>query len=110
MRAIVALLLTLALAGQSGNAWAEPASHESRTEQAAYGAGSAVGTLLYTPLKAGFCVLGGIASVFAFVFAGGPEATRVVASASCKGTWVLTPDALKGNEPINFVGDAAWEG
>ena len=108
MRRIVALLLTLALLGECGIAWAQSASQESGAAQAAYGAGSALGTLLYTPLKAGLCVMGGLASVFAFF--NGPEATRVVASASCKGTWVLTPDALKGNEPLNFVGDAAWEG
>lgn len=71
--------------------------------------GSALGTLVYTPLKAGLCVMAGLASVFAFVF-NGPEATSTVANASCKGTWVITPDVLKGKEPLNFVGDAAWEG
>jgi len=28
-----------------------------------------------------------------------------VASASCRGTWVITPDVVKGKEAVHFVGE-----
>ncbi len=104
MRQIVALLLAATLLGQSGAAWAESASQQRGLRQVSYGAGSILGTLVYTPLKALLCVIGGTASGLVFV-SSGAEATRAVAGASCKGTWVITPDILKGKKPLDFVNE-----
>lgn len=102
MRQIVALLLAATLLGQSGAAWGEPASQQRGPRQVTYGAGSILGTLAYTPLKALLCVIGGTASGLVFV-SSGAEAMRTVAGASCKGTWIITPDVLKGKKPVDFV-------
>jgi len=71
-----------------------------------YGTGSVLGTLVYAPFKATFCILGGITSGFTFPFAGADTAGRV-ATAGCGGTWAITPDVLRGREPVKFVGGQA---
>jgi len=65
MRPIVVLVVLMLLVQESA-AWAQTAAPESAAEQVTYGAGSVLGTVLYTPLKAGLCALGGAASAFLF--------------------------------------------
>ena len=104
MKRPVALALALAQLAPSGGAWAaggEPSG--STPEQVAYGAGSALGTIVYSPVKAGFCLLGGVAGAFT-VLASRPTASKVV-GATCRGTWIITPDVLKGRERVKFVAD-----
>jgi hypothetical protein len=101
---VVALFIALTLAGQRAVVWAEAATGESTPEQAAYGAGSVLGTLVYSPVKGAFCILGGVSSGFAFLV-GGADAAGKVAGATCRGTWVITPNVLKGQERVRFVGD-----
>jgi hypothetical protein len=60
-------------------------------------------TLVYAPVKASACILGGVTGAFTLPFAGPRTAGKVVSSA-CGGTWAITPDALRGREPIRFVG------
>ena len=103
MRQIVALGLGLILIGQSATSWAAPAEQEGTPAQVAYGAGSFLGTLVYSPFKASFCILGAIASGFSFPFGGAETAGKVVGT-GCRGTWVITPDVLKGKERVEFVG------
>jgi len=102
MRYFAALGLGLLLVGQSAVSWSAPASEESTPKQVAYGAGSVLGTLVYSPFKASFCILGAIGSGLAFPF-GAKRAERVVGT-SCRGTWVITPNNLKGHERIEFLG------
>ena len=97
---IVALLFALVLLGERPLAWGEDGSSEG-----SYGAAAAVGTVLYTPLKAGLCFIGGTASALVFL-SSGPRAARTVAGAVCGGTWVLTGEALEGKKPLNFVGES----
>jgi hypothetical protein len=81
-----------------------PASAADSTSQdVAYGVGSVTTTLVYAPVKASFCILGAVTSGFTLPF-GGPRTAERVASAACGGTWAITPAALKGREPIRFVG------
>jgi hypothetical protein len=103
---VVALLIGLVLLGQSAVGWAQPNSRESGAQQVAYGAGSVLGTLVYAPVKASFCILGAVSSGFAFPIAG-PKTAGNIAGSTCKGTWAITPDALKGRERVKFVGDAS---
>jgi hypothetical protein len=81
----------------------DPAAADSAAQDVAYGAGSVLGTLVYAPFKATFCILGGITSGFTFPFAGADTAGRV-ATAGCGGTWAITPSVLKGQESVKFVG------
>jgi len=99
--AVLALAVVLALVG-----WVAPAAADSAAQDVAYGAGSVLGTLVYAPFKATYCILGGITSGFAFPFAGAVTAGRV-ATAGCGGTWAITPGVLKGQERVKFVGGQA---
>jgi hypothetical protein len=76
---------------------------ETTPAQVGYGIGSVVGTLVYTPFKATFCALGALTSVAILPF--GTDTAGKVAGASCRGTWVISPDVVRGQEPVNFVGD-----
>ena len=106
MKQIVAFLIGLALLGQSAAGWAQPNSRGGGAQEVAYGVGSVLGTLVYAPVKASFCILGAISSGFAFPIAG-PKTAGNIAGSTCKGTWVITPDTLKGKEPVKFVGNTA---
>ena len=104
MRKIVVLLIGLALLASTQPGWAAPKSRDSGPQEVAYGAGSFIGTLVYAPFKASFCILGAITSGFAFPI-GGQRVAGNIAGTSCKGSWVITPDNLKGREPVKFLGD-----
>jgi hypothetical protein len=92
--AIVVVVLTAA---------APVSAADGASQDVAYGVGSAMTTLVYAPVKASFCILGAVTSGFTLPF-GGPRTAEQVASTACGGTWVVTPAALKGREPVRFVG------
>jgi hypothetical protein len=104
MTRIAGLGLALTLLGHGGATGEEPAATAGRGGQAPYTIASALGTVLYTPLKGVLCLTGGIGSGFAFL-SSGPTAAKAVASASCKGKWILTPAVLQGTQPFEFVGE-----
>jgi hypothetical protein len=80
-----------------------PAYGDPTSQDVAYGTGSVLTTLVYAPVKASFCILGGITSGFTLPFPG-PQTAGHVATTACGGTWAITPDALKGKERVRFVG------
>ena len=90
---LVVLVTSLAVADTTG-------------QEVAYGAGSVFGTLVYAPLKGTFCILGAITSAFTLPF-GGTQTAGKVATASCGGTWAITPSALKGKERVRFIGETS---
>jgi hypothetical protein len=92
------LALTVAIAAVPA-----PARAESTAQEVAYGVGSATSTLVYAPVKASFCILGAVTSGLTLPF-GGPRTAGKVASTACGGTWVVTPAALRGREPVRFMG------
>ena len=104
MKQIVAVAVALILIGQSTLGWAESRADESTLEQIGYGTGAVVGSAVYFPFKASFCILGGIGSGFTRIFAG-PEKANKVVSTTCRGTWAITPDVVKGKERVQFVGE-----
>jgi len=95
---LVILTACLTFAGLNGSAAADGTAQD-----AAYGAGSVVGTAVYAPFKATFCILGGLTSAFTYPFAGKDTAERV-ATGGCTGTWWISPGVLKGQETVKFVG------
>ncbi len=105
MRQIVATVLSVVLVVQSSLVWAESGSEDGTVAQIGYGVGSAVGTAVYFPFKAAFCILGGIGSGLTLIFAGSEKANKV-ASTTCRGTWAITPHVVKGEETVHFVGSA----
>jgi hypothetical protein len=64
-------------------------------------------TLLYFPLKAVFAIGGGIVGGLTYAFTGGDEhAAKRVWTTSMYGTYIITPDHLRGDKPVRFLGVA----
>jgi hypothetical protein len=101
MKAMLALLVGVSLGNPTGSVWAEPGE---RSEPVAHTAASVLGTVAYTPLKGGLCLIGGGASLFAFLSSGRAAMTTMQQEA-CTGTWILTPEILTGDKPLNFLGE-----
>jgi hypothetical protein len=102
MKKITAALIGLALLGSSQAGSAQSNARDGAGIQAGLGAGSVLGTLVYAPLKASFCILGLVSSGVAFPI-GGPRTAGTIAGTTCGGTWVITPDALRGKERVDFI-------
>lgn len=68
-------------------------------------AAAAVTTILYFPFKAAFAIGGGIVGGLAYLFSGGSEKTaKSIWIPSMYGTYIITPDHLKGDEAVRFLG------
>ena len=110
---LVAIGLVVALCTvPSVPAWSEeplPAA-SSDTEggsasSASMGAAAGLSTLLYLPLKAAFAIGGGVVGGLAYAFSGGNEnAAKSIWTTSMYGTYIITPDHLRGDKPIRFLG------
>lgn len=82
----------------------------SPSNEAALGVGSFFLTLVYTPVKMAYAILGGVIGGFTYGLTGGDlETAQDVWEPSVYGTYIITPDHLKGNEPVRFVGVSAYE-
>jgi hypothetical protein len=105
MRTISAVLLAL-LVCRAAVAWAEgeSAPPPSPGAKAAVEAGSVLGTALYAPIKGLLCVFG-LGSAPLLYVSSGPRAVRDVTNRTCNGTWLITPEVLKGQRPFDFVKD-----
>lgn len=101
-----ALVLAVCLVASLAVVGVRPAAAESAADEAAYGAGAVLGTVLYAPLKTGFCLVGGLTSGMTLPF-GGVQTAEKVATAACGGTWAITPQVLKRRESVRFVGGDA---
>jgi len=82
----------------------------SPSNEAALGFGSGLLTLVYLPLKSAYAILGGVVGGFTYALTGGNlETAKSVWEPSVYGTYVITPDHLKGNEPVRFFGVSAYD-
>jgi hypothetical protein len=106
MKPIITVSCALALLCYAGAASAEGEStpSPSRGERAALEAGSIIGTGVYVPIKGLLCAFGLGTAPLLYV-SSGPRAVRDVTNRTCKGTWVITPEVLKGEKPFTFVRD-----
>jgi hypothetical protein len=109
----VVVLLTFSLVvgmGAPGMSLAAEQELSSPTNEAALGIGSALLTVVYFPAKLVYAILGGIVGTFTYGLTGGNlETAKEVWEPSFYGTYVITPDHLKGNEPVRFFGVSAYE-
>jgi hypothetical protein len=104
MKTIIVVLFALAVACHVAGAWAEegPTPPPSRGAQAALEAGSIVGTAAYVPIKGLLCAVTLGTTPLLYV-SSGPRAVRTVTNRACNGTWIITPEVLKGEKPFAFV-------
>jgi hypothetical protein len=62
-------------------------------------------TILYAPFKVAFAIGGGIVGTLTYAFTGGNEsAAKSVWTTSMYGTYLITPDHLRGDKAIRFLG------
>jgi len=78
--------------------------------EAGLGVASVLLTIPYGVAKVVYAGLGGIVGGFTWLLTGGnTEVAKEVWDPACKGTYVITPDHLKGNEPVRFFGNPPYE-
>lgn len=95
---VVALALSFALAGT-----ARAAADDS--EGVGYGIGAALCSVLYGPAKIVYAGLGSIVGAGAWAVTGGDtDVSTPIFESALYGDYVVTPDVLKGERPLEFVG------
>jgi len=105
---LCAFVLVVCL-GLPGSSWAGEENSDPSNE-AALGFGSGLLTIVYLPLKTTYALLGGIVGGFTYALTGGNmDTAQSVWEPSVYGTYVITPDHLKGNEPVRFYGSSPYE-
>ncbi len=108
----VAIVLVLALSTFTiaPQAWSQEGTSGASSEggsasSAGMGVAAGLSSLLYFPLKAVFAIGGGIVGGLAYAFSGGNEnAAKSIWTTSMYGTYIITPDHLRGDKPIRFLG------
>jgi hypothetical protein len=110
-RRLIAILLLCAL-GQG--LLAVPAGAEepgsSGTSDLLMGASCLVVGVPYTAFKLTFAGLGAIIGTFAYALSGGnDDAAQKVWDASLRGTYIITPEHLRGQKRVEFVGRTSTE-
>ena len=107
-----AMLLVFSLVVMVGTPSLVMAAEEENSphNEAALGLGSGLLTLVYLPCKVVYAALGGVVGAFTYGLTGGNlETAQGVWEPSFYGTYVITPDHLKGNEPVRFYGASPYE-
>lgn len=70
-----------------------------------YGVGSVLATCLYSPAKVTYGLLGGVTGGLGYALTGGnQDVAKKIWTPSLRGTYVVTPDMLKGKDEVQFVG------
>jgi hypothetical protein len=89
----------------TSQAWAAKEDEESGTAQLLRGAASLVVGVPYTAIKLAFAGAGSILGGVTYVITAGDEkAAQKVWDSSLRGTYIITPDHLKGEKPVKFIG------
>ena len=102
----VDILVEPVFAQQSSRASNVPvSSNEASPSGVGIQAGSALATIIYFPLKLAYAIGGGVVGGLGYGFSGGSEQTaKNIWIPSIYGTYLITPDHLKGDKPIRFLG------
>ncbi len=102
----LAILVAPVFAQESSNVSNVPvSSNDASASGVGIQAGSALATIVYFPLKLAFAIGGGVVGGLAYGFSGGSEQTaKNIWIPSMYGTYIITPEHLKGDKPIRFLG------
>ena len=96
------LAVTLLIAPGVGFA-GEKAADVSR--ESGLGAAAALSSLVYGPVKLLYATGGLVVGSFAWIFtAGDSDVAETVFTRSLRGTYVITPEILLGEQPLEFIG------
>jgi len=101
-RRLTATLATVIGLTFATSAWA---NDKEVKKEAGLGAVSAVTSLVYGPVKLGYALGGGLVAGMAWAASGGDAAVaKPILDASLRGDYVITPDILRGERSVQFVG------
>jgi hypothetical protein len=93
---VIVLLITLTSPGMAS---------AGTTADAGWGIGSVLATCIYSPIKLTYATLGGVTGGLAYLLTGfDSRIATTIWARSLRGTYVITPTMLKGDEQIRFVG------
>lgn len=82
-----------------------PAADQGVSEEAGYGVGAALASVFYIPAKVTYAGLGLLTGGLGYVLSGGrTDVANNIIYPAVGGHYVVTPNHLKGTEPIYFVG------
>ena len=83
----------------------QPADNNVNWPGAGYGAGALLCNVLYIPAKLSYAILGGVVGGGTYLItAGNQQAANTVWRSALGGDYVVTPQMLAGQQPINFSG------
>jgi hypothetical protein len=72
-----------------------------------YGVGSVLASCLYSPAKVVYAGVGGLTGGLGFLLTGGnQDVAKKIWTPSVRGTYVITPEMLKGKEQVQFIGQS----
>ena len=101
---LMTALVVVALLGAPTAGFAAGAAEETGRE-GGLGAAAALSTLVYGPVKLLYATGGLIVGGFAWAFtAGDTQVAEKVLTRSVRGTYVITPDHLTGEQELVFIG------
>jgi hypothetical protein len=106
---IKSFTLSLVVAMTSASLYAQTDTanqqEESLGQEVGYGAGSVLANVFYIPAKLTYAGLGLVTGGLGYILSGGrPGVANNIIYPAIRGHYVVTPNHLKGNEPIYFVG------
>lgn len=106
----IALTFAPALPAVASDSYQPPAQKQQSTwTQAGLGLASIGSSILYAPAKIIYGVLGLTTGSVGWILTGGDsEVANRIYTPSLRGTYVLTPRHLTGEEPIHFVGTSGY--
>ena len=102
---VLAFMVALVPAAGAQDNDAVPEARANTPAKFGYGAASVILTIPYGLAKVLYAAFGSVVGGAALVFsAGDTKAAKAVWNASLHGTYVLTPEHLKGEKDIQFIG------
>ena len=76
-------------------------------QEAGYGVGAALASIFYIPAKVTYAGFGLLTGGLGYLFSGGrADVANNIIYPAVRGNYVVTPNHLKGTDPIYFVGPA----
>lgn len=76
--------------------------------QGGVGVAAGLGSVLYAPVKVAYAAGGSVVAGLAYVLSGGdPDVAKPIFDASVRGDYVITPEHMRGERELEFVGRPA---
>lgn len=85
--------------------WAAKEDSQDTASEAGLGVASVLLSIPYGCAKVAYAIVGGITGGFTYIFTGGNlKAAQSVWDTSLRGTYIITPEHLRGEKPVRFLG------